>query len=69
MLPSPAVETERRTLRKNINDAWKTVFEFLGREKGAALDDDEFLWAHWAMYFPYTRDERGSECPRKVFAK
>ena len=57
MLPPPAVETERRTLRKNINDAWKTVFEFLGREKRAALDDDEFLWAHWAMYFPYTRDE------------
>jgi uncharacterized protein DUF1524 len=57
ILPPPASESERRTLRKNINDAWKTVFEFLGREKGAALDDDEFLWAHWAMYFPFTRDE------------
>lgn len=46
ILPPPTAESERRTLRKNINDAWKTVFEFLGREKGAALDDDEFLWAH-----------------------
>ena len=57
LLPSPAVKSERLTLRKNINDAWKTVFEFLGREKGAALDDDEFLWAHWAMYFDYDRRE------------
>ena len=56
-LPSPAGEVERGTLRKNVNDAWKTVFEYLGKEKNNALDDDDFLWAHWAMYFKYNRDE------------
>ena len=55
----PTADAERLALRKDINDAWKTVFEFLGREKGAPLDDDDFLWAHWAMYFTYTRDEAG----------
>lgn len=47
---------DRRALRRNINDAWKTVFEFLGREKNAPLDDDEFLRAHWIMYFKYKKD-------------
>jgi uncharacterized protein with ParB-like and HNH nuclease domain len=53
----PTADTERLALRRNINDAWKTVFEFLGKEKSAPLDDDDFLWAHWVMYFTYTRDE------------
>jgi uncharacterized protein with ParB-like and HNH nuclease domain len=52
LLPSSAVkEEDRDALRRNINDAWKTVFEFLGREKDQALDDDDFLRAHWIMYF------------------
>ncbi|HEX5422773.1 MAG TPA: HNH endonuclease family protein [Candidatus Acidoferrales bacterium] len=35
------------------------MYEFLGREKGFALDDDDFLRAHWIMYFTYSRDEAG----------
>jgi len=57
LLPDPTEEEERRALRRNVNDAWKTVFEFLGREKDRILDDDEFLRAHWIMYFTYKRDE------------
>jgi hypothetical protein len=59
LLPNPISDAERRTLRKNINDVWKTVFEFLGREKNDPLDDDDFLWAHWAMYFTFARNEAG----------
>jgi Protein of unknown function (DUF1524) len=50
-------DVERRAVRSSVNGAWKTVFEFLGKEKERPLDDDEFLWAHWAMYFPYERAE------------
>ena len=59
LLPNPTPDAERLALRKNIHDAWKTVFEFLGREKDHPLDDDDFLWAHWAMYFTYARNEAG----------
>jgi hypothetical protein len=52
-----ASEQQRQTLRRNINDAWKTVYEFLGKERGRPLDDDEFLRAHWIMYFRYAREE------------
>jgi len=30
-------------LRKDINEAWKTIYEFLGKNKDNVLDDDEFL--------------------------
>ena len=57
LLPEPTDEEDRKALRRNINDAWKTIFEFLGREKDRILDDDDFLQAHWIMYFTYKRDE------------
>ncbi len=59
LIPEPTRETDRKALRRNINDAWKTIFEFLGREKGRALDDDDFLRAHWIMYFKFAKDEAG----------
>lgn len=52
-----ATDHQRETLRRNINDAWKTIYEFLGKEPGKPLDDDEFLRAHWIMYFRYAREE------------
>jgi len=57
LLPKSTKEEDRRALRRNINDAWKTVYEYLGREKDCPLDDDDFLRAHWIMYFTYARDE------------
>jgi len=50
-------DIQQRSLRQNTNDTWKTVFEFLGREKGSPLDDDDFLRAHWIMYFTYAREQ------------
>jgi len=59
LIPEPTEEEERKTLRRNVNDAWKTIFEFLGKEKDRILDDDDFLRAHWIMYFTYKREEAG----------
>ena len=59
LLPEPTEEEDRKALRRNINDAWKTIFEFLGKEKDRILDDDDFLRAHWIMYFTYKREEAG----------
>ena len=46
---------ERRDLRHEINDAWKEVYFQLGRNKSRPLNDDDFLRAHWMMYFKFSR--------------
>lgn len=48
---------ERNALREKINDAWKEVYYQLGRNKRNPLNDDDFLVAHWIMYFQYTREK------------
>ena len=59
LLLPPATDGDRQTLRRNVNDAWKTVYEFLGREQDHPLPDDDFLRAHWIMYFTYSREQAG----------
>ena len=69
---------ERTSLRKKINDAWKEVYYQLGRNKKYPLNDDDFLVAHWIMYFQYTR-EKGDDyirflleqkfTPQNIYAK
>ena len=46
---------ERKSLRETINDAWKEVYRQLGRNKLRPLNDDDFLWAHWIIYYKYSR--------------
>ncbi len=46
---------ERKNLRDLINDAWKEVYFQLGRNKSKPLNDDDFLRAHWMMYFKFSR--------------
>ena len=46
---------ERRSLRDAINAAWKEVYYQLGRNDKRPLNDDDFLKAHWIMYFQYSR--------------
>ena len=46
---------ERRDLRNSINDAWKEIYFQLGRNKSKPLNDDDFLRAHWMMYFKFSR--------------
>ena len=46
---------ERKDLRDSINDAWKEVYFQLGRNKSKPLNDNNFLRAHWMMYFKFSR--------------
>ena len=46
---------ERTDLRNLINDAWKEVYFQLGRNKSKPLNDDQFLRAHWTMYFKFSQ--------------
>ncbi|MBK6785404.1 MAG: hypothetical protein IPG79_17855 [Saprospiraceae bacterium] len=69
---------ERFSLREKINDSWKEVYYQLGRNKQNPLNDDDFLVAHWIMYFQYTR-EKGDDyirflleqkfTPQNIYAK
>jgi uncharacterized protein with ParB-like and HNH nuclease domain len=49
-------EAGRKSLRDDINAAWKEVYYQLGRNKAKPLNDDDFLRAHWISYFKYSRD-------------
>ena len=42
-------------MRDLVNEAWKEVYYQLGRNKKRPLNDDDFLRAHWTMYFKYSR--------------
>ena len=55
--PHEITDDERKILREDINDAWKDVYYQLGRNKQKPLSDDDFLTAHWIMYFQYTRQK------------
>lgn len=57
LLPAPVTPVERQHMRRDINDAWKTAYEFLGRVEDQSLDDDDFLRAHWIIYYPYARED------------
>lgn len=46
---------DRKSLRDAINAAWKEVYYQLGRNDKRPLNDDDFLKAHWIMYFQYSR--------------
>ena len=48
-------ENGKDSLRKHINESWKTIYEYLGKNKDNPLDDDVFLKNHWIMYFKYSR--------------
>lgn len=48
-------EMEKSHLRKQINDAWKEVYFQLGRNENVPLSDEDFLRAHWTIYFAYSR--------------
>lgn len=48
-------EINEAALREKINKAWKEVYYQLGRNENTPLSDDEFLRAHWIMYFSYSR--------------
>lgn len=51
-------DQEKKQLRKEINDVWKSCYEFLGKNKKNPLNDDYFLRTHFIVYhfFEKTKD-------------
>ena len=52
--------TDQIALRELINKAWSEVYYQLGRNENNLLSDDEFLRAHWIIYYSYSR-KRGDD--------
>jgi len=50
-------KASRKNLRDDINEAWKEIYYQLGRKARRPLNDDDFLKAHWIMYFVYSRNK------------
>jgi hypothetical protein len=42
---------EKLALRKLVNDSWKSIYHYLGKNKLKPLDDDLFLENHFILYF------------------
>ena len=47
----------QKTLRDTINETWREIYHQLGRNSKVLLSDDEFLRAHWIMFFKYSRNK------------
>lgn len=54
-----------KALRDIINDCWKAIYNYLGKNPENILKDDDFLKIHWLMYFD--EYERSSANPHKEF--
>lgn len=42
---------EKDTLRHSINECWKSMYHFLGKDIKKRLSDDEFLYHHYVLHF------------------
>lgn len=54
-------DERKRRLRKDINETWKTVYEYLGKNKDKPMNDDVFLFNHWVMYKKYEKSKTASD--------
>lgn len=55
-------EDEKNEVREEINDTWREIYGYLGKNKNYPLSDDEFLQNHWIIYFGYqTRKIQGNQ--------
>lgn len=61
-------EKEKAGLRDEINEAWKEIYFQLGRNVANSLSDDEFLRAHWIIYYTYSR-QKGDDYIRFLLDK
>ena len=51
-------EDNKNAVRNNINNTWKDVYGYLGKNKEKPLNDEDFLQDHWIIYFGYTRSNK-----------
>jgi uncharacterized protein with ParB-like and HNH nuclease domain len=48
-------DDEKLELRKEINKVWKSCYEYLGKNKGNPLNDDDFLRNHFIVYHSFEK--------------
>lgn len=53
--------TGNKILREKINESWKTMYEYLGKNPEKPLNDDLFLRNHWTMYFEKYSRRKGDD--------
>jgi len=53
-------ECEKSKLRSEINEGWKSIYHYLGKNKDNPLEDDYFLSIHYSIYFDKERLEKNS---------
>ena len=53
--PEEVADDVKENIRTKINKTWGEIYNQLGRNKKTPLNDDDFLRAHWIMYFKYSR--------------
>ncbi|MEG4143886.1 MULTISPECIES: DUF262 domain-containing HNH endonuclease family protein [unclassified Microcoleus] len=44
-------DCDKEKLRRSINETWKSMYHYLGKNKSKPLDDDLFLSNHFTIYF------------------
>ena len=55
-------DDEKQKVRDDINETWREIYGYLGKNKNHPLSDDEFLQNHWMIYFGYqTRKIQGNQ--------
>ena len=52
-----SVKLKNDDLRVAINECWKIIYSYLGKDKENLLDEDDFLRDHWIMYYGFKDDQ------------
>ena len=52
-----SVKLKNDDLRVAINECWKIIYGYLGKDKENLLDEDDFLRDHWIMYYGFKDDQ------------
>ena len=53
-------QNDNGSLRDDINNVWKTIYKYLGKNQDRPLDEDQFLRNHWIMYYDYSRNKKNA---------
>ncbi|MCO2201756.1 HNH endonuclease [Pseudomonas aeruginosa] len=56
-------------LRKAINESWKSIYHYLGKIERPGFTDDQYLKAHYALYFGALTKEKKDEEEFKRIAR
>lgn len=54
-------DCDKEKLRRSINETWKSMYHYLGKNKSQPLDDDLFLSNHFMIYFGNAADDENEE--------